>query len=47
MEFLGDRGAADDRPALDDANLQSGGCEVAGARQAVVARADDDYIKGG
>jgi hypothetical protein len=41
MEFLGDRGAADDLAALDDDDLQSLRGEIAGADEAVVAGADD------
>ena len=37
MELLGDGGAADDTAPLDDAHLEAGSGEVAGAGQAVVA----------
>ena len=44
MEFLGDRRAADDVPALQHPHLQPGRGQVGGADQAVVAAADDQDI---
>ena len=43
-EFLGDAGAAEDRPALEDDHAHPGSCEIRGRRQAVVAAADDDRV---
>ena len=47
MEFLGDRGAAEDGAALEHAHGEARLGEVAGAGQAVVAAADDDDIEAG
>ena len=47
MEFLGDRGAAEDGTALEYAHGEPGLGEVAGAGEAVVAAADDDHIEAG
>ena len=43
-DFLGHAGAAEDRPALEDADAHPGACEVCGGGQAVVAAADDDRV---
>ncbi len=43
-EFLGDRGAADERAALEHPHLETGAGEIAGADEAVVSAADDDDI---
>ena len=45
MEFLGDRGATDDRTALEDAHRCPAGSEIGGADEAVVAAADDDDVE--
>lgn len=45
MELRGDRRAADDRAALEDLDLQSGGGEIGRASEAVVAAADDDAVE--
>ena len=45
MEGLGDRSAAQYRPPFQDAYLQAGRGEVAGAGQAVVTTADDQCIE--
>lgn len=44
MELFGDRGATDNRARLDDAYLEAGRCEVAGAGQSLVAGTDDDRV---
>ena len=44
MEFLGDRGAADDVAALEHADRLPAGGEIRGADEAVVAAADDDDV---
>ena len=44
MKFVGDGGAADLRPALEDERLESGFGEIEGGDQAVVAAADDDDV---
>jgi len=43
-ELLGDRGAADERAALEHPYFQAGAGEIAGADQAVVSAADDDDV---
>jgi hypothetical protein len=45
VEFLGDGGAADDLPALEDRHPEAGAGQVAGAGQAVVTGPDDNGIK--
>jgi hypothetical protein len=44
MEFLGDGGTADHPPALQHFYLQARAREIAGADQAVMARADDEGV---
>ena len=44
MEFLGRRGAADDRAALQHNDLQPGRGEIGRGDQAVVAAADHDDV---
>ena len=44
MKFLGDGGAADDAALLEHGDLQTGGREICGANQTVMAAADDDDI---
>ena len=44
MEFLGDRGAADDRATLEHAHRHAGRGEVRGADKTVVAAADDHHV---
>ena len=44
MEFLRDRRAAHDRPALHHLHLEAGLAEIGGAGQPVVAGADDDGV---
>ncbi len=44
VEFLGDRGAADEVAALEDQDLPAGPGEVAGAGEAIVAGAYDDDV---
>ncbi len=46
VEFLGDRGAAEHRAALEHTDLQAGTGEVRGADEAVVAAANDQRITG-
>ena len=43
-DLFGDRGAADDVPALEDQHFAAGARQVRGGGQAVVARADDDRV---
>ena len=45
VELLGDRGAAHDGPALDDAHRKPGGGQVRGADEPVVAAAEDDRVE--
>ena len=45
MEFLRDRGAADDGTPFDDMHLEARRGEVAGAGQTVVTRTDNDDIQ--
>ena len=47
MEFLGDRGAADDVAALEHRDLEAARREIARAGEAVVAAADDDGVVAG
>ena len=44
MEFLGDRRAADDRPALEHGDLEPRGGEIGRRDQAIVTPADDDDV---
>jgi hypothetical protein len=44
MEFLGHGGAADHLAALDNANAQAAHRQIGGARQAVVACANDHNV---
>ena len=46
LELLGDRRAADDRPALEDQGLEPGLGQVRAVDQPVVAAADDDRVVG-
>jgi hypothetical protein len=46
MEFLGHRGAADDRATLQHQRAQAGLAEIGGRRQAVMPGADDDGVVG-
>ena len=44
VEFLGDRGAADDRPALEHSDLEPCGGEIGRGDKAIVTPADDDDV---
>ena len=45
VKFLGDRRAADLRPALEHRDLEAGHGEIGGGDKAVVAAADDDDVR--
>jgi hypothetical protein len=47
MEFLGDRRAADNRPALKHGDFEPGGGEIGGRDKRIVAPADDDDVAQG
>src|SRR5271168_3395381 len=44
MKFLGYRGSADDRAALEHGHFEAGGRKIRGADQSVVAAADNDDV---
>jgi hypothetical protein len=46
VDLLGDRGAAQHVPALEDEDLPARAREIRGAHEAVVAAADDDDVVG-
>ncbi len=45
VEFLGDRRAADLRPAFEHRDFEAGHREIGGGDEAVVTAADDDDVR--